>query len=95
MRSRTFLQKLISFYQKNISVFKKPSCVFYPTCSEYTKEAISKYGFLKGICFGLKRISRCHPWQKNHFDPVVSFGDVQSAPKKASPKFTNQVDPLK
>lgn len=62
---------LINFYQKRISIFKKPSCVFYPTCSEYTKQAISKYGTLKGSFMGIKRIFRCHPWQKNHIDKVV------------------------
>ncbi len=60
----------ISFYQKYISVFKKPSCVFYPTCSEYTKQAIFKYGFVKGFYLGFLRIIRCHPWQKKHIDPV-------------------------
>ena len=71
MKSRVYLQKLISFYQKNISGFKKPSCVFYPSCSEYTKQAIGKYGSIKGSYMGLKRILRCHPWQKNHIDPVI------------------------
>lgn len=61
---------LINFYQKRISIFKKPSCVFYPTCSEYTKQAISKYGALKGSFMGIKRIFRCHPWQENHIDEV-------------------------
>jgi len=59
---------LVNFYQKNISPFKKQSCVFYPTCSEYTKIAIDKYGILKGIQMGFFRILRCHPWQKNHID---------------------------
>lgn len=68
MKSKIFLINLISFYQKRISVFKKSSCVFYPTCSEYTKQAIDKYGAAKGIYLGIKRILRCHPWQKNHMD---------------------------
>ncbi len=68
---RNFFIKLISFYQKNISGFKNPSCVFYPTCSEYTKEAIQKYGSLKGLYLGFRRILRCHPWQKKHIDPVT------------------------
>lgn len=68
MKLKIYLQKLIDFYQKNISLLKKPSCVFYPTCSEYTKQAIEKYGALKGIYLGVLRISRCHPWQKNHID---------------------------
>lgn len=70
MRLKLYLKKLISFYQKNISVFKKPSCVFYPTCSEYTKQAIEKYGVFKGSYLGFLRILRCHPWQKKHIDPV-------------------------
>jgi hypothetical protein len=70
MKLKTFFLKLIDFYQKNISVFLKPSCVFYPTCSEYTKQAVEKYGILKGAWLGLVRILRCHPWQKNHIDPV-------------------------
>jgi putative membrane protein insertion efficiency factor len=68
MKLKTYFLKLIDFYQKNISIFIKPSCVFYPSCSEYTKQAIEKYGVLKGTYLGLNRILRCHPWQKNHID---------------------------
>ncbi|MFA5778022.1 MAG: membrane protein insertion efficiency factor YidD [Candidatus Paceibacterota bacterium] len=70
MKLKQFFLKLINFYQKYISVFIKPSCVFYPTCSEYTKQAIEKYGILKGIYLGFLRILRCHPWQNKHIDPV-------------------------
>jgi putative membrane protein insertion efficiency factor len=70
MKLKTYSIKLIDFYQKNISVFTKPKCVFYPTCSEYTKQAIEKYGTAKGFYSGFLRILRCHPWQTNHFDPV-------------------------
>jgi putative membrane protein insertion efficiency factor len=61
---------LIDFYQKYIRIYKKPSCVFYPSCSTYSKEAFIKYGFLKGFYLSLRRILRCHPWQKNHIDPL-------------------------
>ena len=71
---------IISLYQKTLSpdtgilkrigLIRKPVCVFYPTCSEYAKEAVEKYGILKGIWLGFKRIIRCHPWQKNHLDPL-------------------------
>ncbi|MBI3495194.1 membrane protein insertion efficiency factor YidD [Candidatus Berkelbacteria bacterium] len=74
---RAFIVFLISFYQKILSpdtgVFslrKNTTCVFYPTCSEYTKEAIMRYGVLRGVFLGTKRIARCHPWQKNHIDPL-------------------------
>lgn len=46
------------------------ACVFVPTCSEYTKQAIEKYGSLKGVYKGVERILHCHPWQKNRLDPL-------------------------
>jgi putative membrane protein insertion efficiency factor len=74
MKLKQFSQKSISFYQKFLSpaqiFFKNSGCVFYPTCSEYAKQAILKYGVAKGIYLGTLRILRCHPWQKKHFDPV-------------------------
>lgn len=60
---------LINFYQK-IPLKAHYSCVFIPTCSEYTKQAVIKYGVLRGVLKGFLRILRCHPWQKNHYDPV-------------------------
>lgn len=59
---------LIDFYQKYIRIYKKPSCVFYPSCSTYSKQAFLKYGFFKGFYLSFKRVLRCHPWQKNHID---------------------------
>jgi putative membrane protein insertion efficiency factor len=43
-------------------------CRFTPTCSEYTYQAIEKYGTIKGFFLGLKRIIRCHPWSKGGYD---------------------------
>jgi len=60
----------IKSYRKYISPFKRPCCIFYPTCSQYTLEAIEKYGALKGSIMGIKRILRCHPYNKGGFDPV-------------------------
>lgn len=59
----------INIYQKT-PIKSHYSCVFIPTCSEYTKQAISKYGLFLGIFYGVKRIFRCHPWQKNKYDPL-------------------------
>ncbi|MCX6754990.1 MAG: membrane protein insertion efficiency factor YidD [Candidatus Nomurabacteria bacterium] len=72
MKLKIYLIKLIDFYQKRISPLKnKRNCVFYPTCSEYSKQAIEKYGSLKGLRLTVLRILRCHPWQKNHMDPLI------------------------
>lgn len=61
---------LINFYQKYISPLKGPSCRFYPTCSEYSKEAFVKYGFFKGLILTIKRVSKCHPFHKGGYDPL-------------------------
>ena len=61
---------LIRFYQKCISPYFPSSCRFTPTCSQYTLEAIRKYGPLKGGWLGLKRILRCHPGGGSGYDPV-------------------------
>lgn len=45
-------------------------CRFHPTCSDYTYQAIDKYGSIRGSIMGLKRIVRCHPWAAGGFDPV-------------------------
>ena len=60
---------LISMYQK-ISSLTPARCRFYPTCSEYTKQAINKYGLFKGGWLGIKRISKCHPLNDGGYDPV-------------------------
>ena len=60
---------LIKIYQK-ISALTPSVCRFYPTCSEYTKQAIEKYGFFKGCWLGLKRISKCHPLHPGGYDPL-------------------------
>ncbi len=61
---------LIRFYQYAISPLFPPSCRYTPTCSQYTYEAIQKYGVVKGGWLGLKRLSRCHPFHPGGYDPV-------------------------
>jgi len=61
---------LIKFYQKAISPSLPRTCRFYPTCSNYSVEAIEKYGVLKGGIMSLWRILRCNPFSKGGYDPV-------------------------
>ncbi len=60
----------VRFYQKCISPMLPKSCRFYPTCSQYTYEAIEKYGVNKGIYLGVKRILKCHPFHPGGYDPL-------------------------
>tara|TARA_B100001057_G_scaffold210560_1_gene211133 strand:- start:2280 stop:2501 length:222 start_codon:yes stop_codon:yes gene_type:complete len=60
----------IKIYQILISPLLGPSCRFTPTCSQYTIEAIQKYGPFKGGWLGFRRILRCHPWGGCGHDPV-------------------------
>ena len=64
---------LINQYQIHILKWLKSkniNCKFYPTCSEYTKQAIEKYGAGKGILLGIYRIIRCNPFSRGGYDPL-------------------------
>ncbi|MDD2233349.1 MAG: membrane protein insertion efficiency factor YidD [Desulfitobacteriaceae bacterium] len=61
---------LIRLYQKYISPLKKPSCRFFPTCSEYMVQALIKYGFFKGIGKSIIRIMKCQPFHPGGHDPI-------------------------
>jgi uncharacterized protein len=61
---------LIKGYKRFVSPMLPPSCRFTPSCSLYTLQAIEKYGLLKGVLMGTRRILRCHPFSKGGFDPV-------------------------
>ena len=70
---KNILIGLINGYQKYISKWlssKNINCKFYPTCSEYTKQAIIKYGAFKGSIIGFYRILRCNPFSKGGYDPL-------------------------
>ena len=70
---KKILLKLIDFYKKNISLWlesKNIKCKFYPTCSEYTRQEIEKYGALKGLILGIYRVLRCNPFSKGGYDPL-------------------------
>ncbi len=61
---------LIRIYQKLSPIKIVPTCRFYPTCSQYFVEALQKYGLIKGSYLGIKRILRCHPYNKGGYDPL-------------------------
>lgn len=62
--------KLIRFYQKKISPALGSHCKYIPTCSQYTLEAVERFGALRGCLMGLYRILRCNPFSKGGYDPV-------------------------
>ncbi|RJP27309.1 MAG: membrane protein insertion efficiency factor YidD [Candidatus Omnitrophota bacterium] len=71
VKTRIFFVNLIEAYQKYASHSMPKSCRFIPSCSEYTKQALLKYGCIKGWFLGFKRLLRCHPFSGQHgYDPV-------------------------
>jgi putative membrane protein insertion efficiency factor len=65
-----FVVSLINFYKYLISPLLGNNCRYLPTCSEYIKESVKKFGIISGVWLGLKRIIRCHPWGKGGYDPI-------------------------
>lgn len=61
---------VIRFYQRFISPALPSACIYEPSCSRYTYQAIERYGFIRGAWLGIKRISRCHPFHQGGYDPV-------------------------
>ena len=61
---------IIKIYQTLISPLLPSTCRFSPTCSEYSKQSLIKYGLIKGSILSVKRILKCNPWGGNGYDPV-------------------------
>ncbi|MFT3986402.1 membrane protein insertion efficiency factor YidD [Aestuariivirga sp.] len=75
---KTILLAVIRLYQLTLSAFLGRRCRYLPTCSEYASDAIRKHGAWHGFLLGLARVSRCHPWGGEGFDPVP---DVYEGPE--------------
>jgi uncharacterized protein len=67
---RRLLATLIRGYQGFVSPALPPSCRFYPSCSQYALEAVTRHGALKGGWLAARRLARCHPFHPGGFDPV-------------------------
>jgi len=57
-------------YQRAISPLIGPTCRFYPSCSQYAKEAVLKHGVIRGVSLGIRRVARCNPWNPGGVDYV-------------------------
>lgn len=67
---RRALVLTIVLYQRLVSPFLGPRCRFYPSCSQYAKDAVLKHGVMRGVGFAVRRILRCHPWNPGGIDLV-------------------------
>jgi hypothetical protein len=67
---RTGLAWILGVYKRWVSPLLPSTCRFHPTCSEYMRECVEKFGVARGVWMGMKRLCKCHPFHEGGFDPV-------------------------
>ena len=67
---KKFFVLMIEWYQRHVSPGLPRACRYTPTCSQYAKEAIQRFGALKGTYLALRRVLRCNPFGSFGYDPV-------------------------
>jgi putative membrane protein insertion efficiency factor len=67
---KTLLLALVRAYQYLLRPLLGSNCRFYPSCSDYAREALERHGALKGTWLAVRRVGRCHPYHPGGFDPV-------------------------
>ena len=70
MRPRKIFIGIIEVYRRFVSPMLPASCRYWPTCSEYTVQAVQKYGIFRGGLMGAWRVLRCNPWSRGGIDSV-------------------------
>jgi putative membrane protein insertion efficiency factor len=84
---------LIKAYQYGIRPMLGQRCRFFPSCSEYTAEAIGAYGVFRGGLMGAARLGKCHPWHTGGYDPVPQRVTSPSQPVSAAPVSGQRASP--
>lgn len=72
---KALLLGALRLYQLTLSPWIGNQCRFYPTCSEYARQAVETHGSLRGSALAAKRLCKCHPWHPGGFDPVPGRED--------------------
>jgi putative membrane protein insertion efficiency factor len=67
---RKLIVAILRLYKLVVSPVLPSACRYYPSCSDYMRQAVEKYGPARGVWMGIKRIARCHPFHQGGLDPV-------------------------
>ena len=67
---RKLVGGVLRLYKVAVSPFLPAACRYYPSCSEYMRQAVEKYGVARGVWMGIRRLARCHPFHAGGLDPV-------------------------